>query len=221
MPSGSQGAAAGAAAALMPGATTTSPPTKQPGTTTTTTTPRPFIDPETHPEAWDQFTLNGFTSPGLCTECAGSNPRKWDKRDGTGQSGATLVYNGDGLASFPAKIQLGWGIGGKTLAEEWADWYAFKELLKPPTTKNPQALSIYHPNLEALPVPIHDVVVADDGVIGPKQVGDGLWEIEIKFCQYRPAKPATAKAKGSGTTQEDPVDQLIKDLTSQVKDLAK
>lgn len=195
------------------------------GTTTTTTTTGAnttpeFIDPWTHPEAWDQFTLNGFVSPGLCTECAGSNPRKWDKRDGTGQSGATLVYNGDGLASFSAKIELGWGLGGKTPAEEWADWYAFKELLKPPTEKNPKALIIYHPNLEALPVPIHEVVVADDGVVGPKQTRDGIWEIEIKFCQHRPAKPASAKSNGSGNQKEDSVDQLINDLTTQVNNLA-
>lgn len=202
-------------------ATGTTTATAQTGAVTPQETPLTLIvDPETHPEVWDQFTLNGVVSPGLCTECAGSNPRKWDKRDGTGQSGATLVYNGDGLASFPAKIQLGWGIGGKTLAEEWVDWYRFKDLLKPPTTKNPQALAIYHPNLEALPVPIHDVVVADDGVIGPKQVDHGIWEFEIKFCQYRPAKPATAKAKGSGTKTEDPVDQMIRDLTQQVKDMA-
>lgn len=203
---------------FSPGTTTTTTP---PNTTTPgTVTPSPaFVDPFTNPEAWDQFTLNLVVSPGLCTECAGSNPRKWDKRDGTGQSGATLVYNGDGLASFSARIQLGFGIAGKTPAEEWADWYAFKELLKPPTQKNPQALIIYHPNLEALPVPIHEVVVADDGVIGPKQVQDGVWEIEIKFCQYKPAKPAGAKAKGSGGAS-DPVDNLIKDLTKQVDKLA-
>jgi hypothetical protein len=209
---------------FVPG--TTVPSTTTPKTTTgeATSPPIAVINPFDSPEAWDKFILAGRQSPGLCTECAGSNPRKWDKRDGTAQSGATVVYSGDGLASFSAKIQLGWGIEGRTPQQEWEDWYAFKELLKPPSEKNPQALDIYHPNLEALPVPIHAVVVADDGVIGPKQVADGVWEIELKFMQYRPAKPAGAKASGSKSngakTGGDPIDGMINYLKNQVDKLA-
>lgn len=181
------------------------------------------INPYDTPEAYDHFVLAGQLSPGLCTDMAGAgNPRGWDEKKGTGVKGATLTYTGDGLARWPAKIQLGWGIDGRTIQQEWEDWDAFKALLVPPTKKNPEALDFYHPIIEALPVPINAVVI--DDVIAPKQVQDGIWEIEIKFRQYRKPEPAQATATGSKSNRNapsDPVDDMIKDLTNQVKDLAK
>lgn len=186
-----------------------------------------WINPYDYPTAWDVIILDGYVSPGLCTECAGSNPRKWDKRDGTGQSGATVVYNGDGLAQFPAKIQLGWRRpGGPTPQEQFAAWDAFKQLLRSPQKKGEGAMTIFHPNLALLPTPVDTVTVED--VIGPKAVQPGIWEWEIKFLQYRAPKPAgtspsgakskNASSNGSNSTG-DAADALISSLADELGSL--
>lgn len=179
------------------------------------------LNPYDYAELWRYLYLNATQVPGLVADCAGSNPRKWDKQDGKGQSGATVVYNGDGLAEFSAKVQLGWRIpGGDTPQQQFAAWESFKPMLRPPTEKNPDALSIYYPNLMLLPVPIVAVVVKD--VKGPKQVFDGIWEWEILFTQYRAAKkagakPAGAKTDGSGgTSTGDAADEMIDSLVSEL-----
>jgi hypothetical protein len=182
------------------------------------------LNPFDYRDLWRYLYLNQLQVPGLVADCAGSNPRKWDKQDGKGQSGATVVYNGDGLAEFSAVIQLGWK--GPSLPEprqQYSDWDQFKVLLRPPTEKNPQALSIYYPNLMLLPVPVVSVVVLD--VVGPKFVLPGIAQFEIKFQQYRAAKPAGAKPKGAaadgnktGGTQ-DAYDTMIDGLTETLEDL--
>ena len=204
-----------------------------PGTTVPTTQPEGEVTPQTddtqgtlappspinpieNSTAFDYILLAGDWSPGICTEIAGaSNPRKWDERAGTGQSGATIVYSGDGLAKFTCKL-LFW------LPEHFAYWEIWKARLVPPTEKNPSALDIYHPYLDMMPVPVRSVVVTD--CKAPVQKGDGFWEVEIAFLQYRPAKPAGAKpgsSKSGAQGKKDPVDGMIEDLTKQMGDLAK
>lgn len=184
----------------------------------------PALNPFDYAELWRYLYLNQLQVPGLVADCAGSNPRKWDKQDGKGQSGATVVYNGDGLAEFSARIQIGWrGPSLPTPQQQWADWDAFKPILKPPTEKKPSALSIYYPNLMLLPVPVVSVVVLD--VIGPKRVHAGVHEWEIKFRQFRAPKPAGAKPSGAkadgsgGPAVEDEADKMINDLTKELEDL--
>ena len=181
------------------------------------------INPYDYPESWLHFVLAGVPSPGRCVECAGSNPRKFDERAGTGQSGATIVYHGDGVAHFSAKIQLGWQDNGTRFPspqQQFADWDAFKAMLRPPTTANPNALDIFHPNLYLLPVPITSVQVED--VIGPTKTEDGsIWEWEIKFVQYRKPKAASSKADSSSTragvtTVMTAQQAEIADLTAQI-----
>ena len=199
-----------------------------PGVGSTTTTPeagQPLIlSPWDYPEAYRSIILNDKPSPGLCVECYGSNPRKWDKKDGVGLTGATVSFNGEGLAEFPARIQLGWeGRGFPSRAEQWNQWFVWAALLRPPTEKDPDALRIWYPTLDLLPVPITSVVVVGDGPKGPKQVADGVWEWEIPFRQFRKAKAATATpkgAKGGGPQQKDSVDAMIDSLTAQAKGLA-
>lgn len=183
-----------------------------------------WINPYDFPKAWRYIILDDYLSPGVCLACAGSNPRKWDKRDGSGQSGATIVYNGDGLAEFSATIQLGWRASDlPTPQEQFAEWDSFKQLLKPPAQKGEGARAIFHPNLSLLPVPITTVVVVD--VLGPKMPLRGIFEWEIKFQQYRAAKPAGTSPNGSKSSDSkssgDAYDALIGSLTDQVEDLAK
>jgi hypothetical protein len=185
-----------------------------------------WINPQDQPRAFWFLILAQTIAPGIVSELAGMNPRKWDKRDGTGQSGATIVYNGDGLAAFSCKLQIGWNSRYlPTAREQYAEWDTFKALLKPPTEKNPAGLDIFHPVLAMLPVQIISVVVED--VIGPKWIAPGVAEWEIKFLQNRQAKPAGAKSSGSkanskdgsGGSLPDPVDTMIEDLTKEMGDL--
>lgn len=202
-----------------------------PGTGSTTTTPevpQPIVlSPWDYPSAWRSVILNDKPSPGLCVECYGSNPRKWDTKAGTATSGATVTYSGDGLAQFPVRIQLGWeGRGFPSRTEQWNQWVEWAVMLRPPSEKNPDALRIWHPNLDLLPVPISAVIVVGDGPKGPRQVADGVWEWEITFQQFRRPKPASATPKGAkgggggGQQKKDPTDQMIDDLTKQVQGLA-
>ena len=194
-------------------------------TTPDTTLTSAQINPYDFPRAYRVFILDGYVSPGLCTACAGNNPSKWDKRDGTGQSGATLVYNGAGLSEFSAKIQLGWRASDlPTPQEQFAAWDAFKINLTRPKAKGEGAKTIFHPNLVALPEPIDLVTVLD--VIGPKAVQPGIWEWEIKFSEYRAPKPAGSTANGGkpkngSKSSGDATDALISSLTDQLGDLAK
>lgn len=184
-----------------------------------------WINPVDQPHAWWFLILAQTIMPGIVSELAGMNPRKWDKRDGTGQSGATIVYSGDGLAAFSAKLQIGWRSRYlPSPREQYQAWDEAKALLKPPTEKNPQGLDIFHPNLAMLPVQITSVVVED--VIGPKFVAPGIAEWEIKFLQNRQAKPAGAKssgskdnAKGGSGSLPDPIDTLTEGLTKEMGDL--
>jgi hypothetical protein len=182
------------------------------------------INPYDYPDSWLHIVLAGVPSPGLCVECAGSNPRKFDERAGTGLSGATLVYHGDGIAHFSAKIQLGWiddGTRFSTPQQQFAEWDEFKKLLKPPTSAKPNALDIFYPNLYLLPVPITSVQVED--VIGPTKTEDGsIWEWEIKFVQYRKPKVASSKAASSTANSNAPVatsplEQEALDISAQVQ----
>lgn len=180
-----------------------------------------ILNPWDFPTAWRTIFLNDLASPGLCVECAGSNPRKWDKKDGAGTTGASVTFNGDGLAEFSVRIQLGWeGRGFASREEQWNQWSTWSLMLKTPTTKNPGALRIWHPSLDLLPIPICAVIVQD--VKGPKQVDSGVWEWEIAFQQFRRPKAATAGTpKGAkGKEQKDGFDGTIDKLTNIVKDAA-
>ena len=199
------------------GSTGTGSPTTQ--TTLGPGTSIAYADPINTPNAYDVIVLAGEDSPGLCTEVAGaSNPSSWDEKKGTGMSGATLTYTGDGLAKFTVKL-IFW------LEEHFEAWDDFKLLLvnTPQGKQAPKALDIYHPYLESLPVPIRSVVVEETTQL--TQTADGIWTVEIKFRQFRAPKPATGTPAGSkgGYTdakQKDPADATIDNLVSQLNKLA-
>lgn len=182
------------------------------------------INPYDFGEAWDHIILDDTKSPGLVVDCMGENPRAWDKAKGSASSGATLKYGGDDLAEFPVKIRLGYESAELgTGQEQFAEWDSFKQLLKPPTEKNPNARTIFHPNLQLLPTPITDVQIKN--VRGPKQVEPTIWEWEILLIQYRKSEESGAKSTGGkgstgGATGGDAVDALITTLTNEVNDLA-
>lgn len=151
--------------------------------------PNPLDDPE----VWDTFVLSGQSSPGLATVSGASSPRKLDKKDGHGQSGATVTYAGDKLSDFTVTIKL-------SESADWDAWYTWRTLLaKPPTGAKALALSCSHPALA--PLGIDSCIVEEEGQ--PEEDGDtGGWKVAIKFCQYRKPTPAlsTPKAATTGAT---------------------
>lgn len=169
----------------------------------------------------DHFVLSGQKSPGVAEITGLGSPRKWDEQKSHGSSGGGLVFGGDAIVNFSAKIYL-------TTREDWNDWHAFAPLVERSPDKKPSALDIWHPQTEMKNI---KAVVVED-CLGPNRDGDdGRWVVEIKFKQYRPAKPAMAKPKGSqnnskgsggskGNPEEDERDKLIRELSQQVKDLA-
>lgn len=171
------------------------------------------LNPIDNPTAFDYGLLNGTPTPGVIMEIAGaSNPRKWDERAGTGQSGATIVYMGDGLCKFSVKLLL-W------LPEHFEAWDTFKPLLKPPTVKKPNALDWWHPYTDLLPVPVKAVAVTD--VKAPTQHADGLWSAQIDFIQFRMPKAAGAKPPSGYVDSGDKVDDMINGLKKDMDNLLK
>lgn len=136
------------------------------------------------PPIQDYIVLGSLRSPGICVVRNGSSPRKWDERQGYGFSGATTVFMGTGLARPEVDIILWEPEDGL----QWALWRIFAELLKKPSPGKPiTGLGIQHPQLNAPPLSITDVVVED--VSQWTQDDDGLWTCTIKFIEYRRPLP--------------------------------
>lgn len=163
-------------------------------------------------EPADKIWLQQHWSPGLCEISGANSPRKWDEIESHGHSGATLKFNGVGLAHFSVKISL-------YTSQDWIDWSEFKPLVdKPPLGNEPKAQDIWHPLL--VDQGIYAVGVEDVGQ--PEQNEDGVWTIEIKFVEHRPPKPALVKVSGAAATPKDPDPQEaeIAQLTKQKAELA-
>jgi hypothetical protein len=134
----------------------------------------------------DFIVLNGLKSPGRARITGASDPRKWDKRQGYGFSGAFLVYVGDELPSFSVMIDL-------VKPADFIAWATFAPLLEKPKkgVRPTKALSIQHPLLRLAPLNITEAVVED---VSQFEVDDdGVYTCEIKFAKW--GKPAPVLAK--------------------------
>lgn len=166
----------------------------------------------------DYIILAGEKSPGLATPAKAGSPRKWDKRDGYGLSGATLVYIGDDLAVFDVIIDL-W------TTEQFGEWARFAKLLeKAPAGTRPKAMGIQHPLLNRSPLKITEVVVFD--VSQFEQDDYGLYTCSITFSCYRAPKPVLGKplaaipaASKPVPTAKDAADVEIQKLMGELKGL--
>lgn len=131
----------------------------------------------------DFIVLGLMKSPGKATISKLATPRKWDEREGYGASGATIVYNGNKLATFEVLIEM-WDEIQATL-----DWPAFALVLaKAAPNIIPIALGIGHPLLNSPPYNVTSVIVEDVG--GLEQDDYGLWSCVIKFKEFRKPIPA-------------------------------
>jgi hypothetical protein len=164
----------------------------------------------TSPPAKDYIVLGGVRSPGRATVLGAGSPRKWDKQQGYGVSGATLAFTGDDLSEFDVVIDL-WE------DSHWREWGAFAKVLasRPKGRFSPEgAFTIVHPVLNRTPISISSVVVLDAG--GFEQNDTGLWTTRIKFSAYRKPRVALGKPNaaipgvaGKTATAQDAADRQI------------
>lgn len=171
------------------------------------------VNPLTNSELYDHIVLAGVESPGLAVVSGAVIPQNWDKRKGFGNSGATIVYSGDDLAEFKVTLSL-------FEIQHFEDWDTFQLLLlKSPKDAKPKALDINHPLLA--PLGIKSVVVKSVSQLNP--VGDGMWQVEISFLQFRAPTPSVGKPTGStsnkktDTSSVDERDKTIAALRAQAQ----
>ncbi len=170
----------------------------------------------------DYIVLAGVPSPGKAVVRGASSPRKWDVQAGYGLTGATVIFNGEGLAQFDVDIYV-WE------PEHFIQWEPFAKLTleNPPLGARPTSMSIQHPMLNSPPLKITQVVVTNVTQWEPSDE-TGEWMRTISFLQYRKAKPALVKPlegpPGSPVNVEPPVDPellMIKANSEQIAKLSK
>jgi len=177
------------------------------------TIPNPLRDEEV--DAWDIALLANVANPGQVVVAGAASPRKWDEAAGTGTSGATLRWTGDGLPEFDAVVSVWTPEQFDTWDRTWGPLCARTE-----PGQKPKAYDWRHPATDDLK--IRSVVVLD--LTQWEQVEDGLWSRTVKLKQYRAPKPALGKpagaeagADGKTPTPKDAQDQTIQDLAGEIE----
>lgn len=159
--------------------------------------PRGEVSTTTQPRLGDKAKLNNVETPGICQIIGAGSPRKWDKREGYGWSGAWLVWAGNDLSSFSIVCSL-------YTEADWLDWHKFKSMvLRKPFNVRPKALSVYHPVLAEVGI----VACVIDDVKAPQQTNDGEWTVELGCIEWRQPKFGFAKPDGAAATEVDPVER--------------
>jgi hypothetical protein len=140
----------------------------------------------------------GVRTPGMAEVVGASSPRKWEKVESVGWSGAFLKYHGLELSSFSVHVRL-------YTRAEWLAWHRFAPLVhRVPLGRFQKPIDVWHPLLEMLG--IHSVVVED---VTQATQNEDVWEIEIKLIEYRSPHVALAAARGSQATPDDPIEADI------------
>lgn len=150
-------------------------------------------NPIDQPQLWDVVTISGVPSPGVIKDGSigdWSRQYEWDVKKGKGTQGATETYTN----APPAEGSITWYLW---TAEQFAAWNDFLPNFKfDPTKSQPEAISIYHPALDALD--ISSVVVKKIGSI--QHEGKNLYSITIDFLEYFPTPNVAATGTPSGST---------------------
>lgn len=177
------------------------------------------MDPIRNPDAYDAITINGVPFSGVVKIEGAGDPRKWDKVQGQGQTGAAMKFVGDDLSDFTIRFFL-WE------PKHFDDYDAnIKPLLvKPKPKAKPKPLEIDTPILAACD--IRRCVV-----VNPLQLEvtdeTGLYCYPVQMSKYKAPKPIQVlKAGGDGKGPDKPNrtpdadDLVIIELTKQLKDEA-
>jgi len=137
------------------------------------TAPSPFADPE----SWDTLVLGGARFRGTFEWGGDLIKRKLDHRHAAGRDGARVRDKGYDLAEVDLKLVM-------TTTDEWNDMLALVALVFPrsatPTARNAHACA--HPMLALAGI----TELYGTSMGPPKQTSPTMWEITLKFVEYRP-----------------------------------
>lgn len=172
-------------------------------------------NPIDNPELYDVVLLANRQAPGLAEVVGASTPRGWDERKGLGLSGSTLAQVGDPLPDFTINVYL-WE---SAHFAAWDSWKMLVERGARGSRYTPQ--DIYYPDLDEMGI---TRCVILDWKQREKVDERGLYKYAIPCKEWRKPLPVYNVPAGSAASAQqgktDPLDQYIKDLTQQAKDLA-
>lgn len=140
-------------------------------------------DPFANPSSWDTVTIGGISLPGVVELPASGRKYDWDKKKGKGAAGATTTLTNLPPAEFTVRVKL------------WQpDHFVSDDAMLLLITYAPEkglpviARDVYHPALSQLG--ISSCVAEEIGTI--EHLGEGLFQREIKFIEYKPPPPVSA-----------------------------
>jgi hypothetical protein len=174
-------------------------------------------NPIDNPQWWDKVLIAGVLSPGVIKDGSLEEWKRahdWDVKKGKGTKGGVVTFTNAPPAEGSIIFYL-WE------PEHFAAWDDFLQALKyDPTKKAPQAVSIYHPALDAIDVA--SVVTTKIGNL--KHEGKQLYSIQIDFLEYFPPPniPAVGTPTGDvNTTTSDPTTAALNNpQTAEEKQIA-
>ena len=142
--------------------------------------------------AWDFVIVADRALPCLRDYPKAKPGRKLDAKSAPGSSGGRIVDKGYDLAKVSVTLSL-W------TEDHFATWGALLEVIQPRAGRRRDAVSIYHPALEA--VGISSVVVESISSIEHSGTA-GIYRASFEAIQYQPpARGANASRSGRGDTQ--------------------
>lgn len=162
------------------------------------------VDPIRYASSWNVILVAGaFPSPGFCVLSGFDRSAEFDEKKGKGTKGATLTYVQAPLAEGEIEFFL-WDNGTLgTGHDHFAEWSAFRELLKyDPTKKKVEAVSIYHPALADQS--ITSVVCEHIGML--TRTRELMYSVKCKFKEYTPPPKTSAVGTASGAKKNPGAD---------------
>ncbi|MEZ4230894.1 MAG: hypothetical protein R3B89_17095 [Polyangiaceae bacterium] len=183
-----------------------------------------WVDPDKHPEAWEQAIIGGVPTLGLATVSGGKYSLGWDAKKGTAKSGASTVFTGKDLSECTLTIRFADGAQGLSASDQVSQ---FVDQIVPILQKSENgktAVDFYHPSVSEPPIELTSVVVKTIGQIETQD--DGLKTVTVELIQFKKpraakvGKPAgsESKAETNQPTAADAADFQILDLVQQGKD---
>lgn len=168
--------------------------------------------PGTHPLIYRSINIGGRDSPGTVVLSGHErSPVKWETQRPKGSTGAFTVAQGSDPASFTASFFL-------ATLEDVEAWDEFQRHLESSLAgPKPQSMAVFHPDL--VRNRIVDVVV--DKIGGFKHDGKNGATVDVKFLEYRPAKPKAATKPGQRAgAQADTAGQRVDPNAAAKRELA-
>ena len=160
-------------------------------------------DPTLVQNSWLFFTLCGWKSPGTIAVGGVRGFRRrtgWEKRRGKGSKGADLVR----VTAPPCEGSILLNLSTEQDLKDWDNFVENVLTVDVPTNDSGQALEglpIYYPAFSS--VGLNTVIVEDYSP--PEHRGKGLYQVEIRLCEWQAPPPQNISA-GVGSTAADKPD---------------